>query len=364
MPVLEPRRRSPVIVSGNGLSTLDSRLSTIQQLPIESLRIARDTADLLRQLGVETVGQLLSLPREGFASRFGDQLLLRLDQLTGAATEVLVPHHGLAALEAGCSLEHPTGNRAVLVHVLSELTEQLAAHLAARDQGAVLLVCKLSCVGGQPVLVRIGLVEPSASARQLMELIGLHLETITLPDEVMQVSIHAAVVGRLSERQREMFVDQWPSDPHQLALLINRLSSRLGHAQVVRPQLRASPLPERAFRYLPATGKKGSIRNPGYPLGAAIRNPQSFARPLLLYPEPRLVEVISVAPDGAPQVITLDARRERIVQHWGPERIETLWWQGPSVRRDYYRVATEGAGQWWIFRQLAGGRWFLHGIFA
>src|SRR6185369_7069701 len=104
-----------------------------------------------------------------------------------------------------------------------------------------------------------------------------------------------------------------------------------------------------------ATGKKSSIRNPQ----SEIRNLQSPLRPLLLYPEPRLVEVISVAPDGPPQMITLDARRERIVQHWGPERIETLWWQGPSVRRDYYRVATESAGQWWIFRQLADTRWFL-----
>ena len=29
------------------------------------------------------------------------------------------------------------------------------------------------------------------------------------------------------------------------------------------------------------------------------------------------------------------------MQHWGPERIETLWWRGPSVRRDYYRIAVE-----------------------
>jgi protein ImuB len=373
MPVLQPPLRSPAIVPGelasaSEFSTLDSRLSTITQLPVESLRIARDTADLLRQLGIETVGQLLPLPRESLTSRFGDQLLRRLDQLTGAAAEVLVPHHGLAALKAGCALEQPTADRAMLVHILSQLTEQLTTHLAARDQGAVLLVCVLKSAGGPSTSLRIGLVEPSASVRQMMELIQLHLETITLADEVAQVAIHAAVVGRLGSRQHELFVDGWPSDPHQLAVLVNRLSSRLGDAQVLRPQLRASPLPERAFRYVPATERKSRdksresrARNPALdPRPSAL----DAARPLLLYPEPRVVRVICVAPDGPPQLVWLDDRLERIVQHWGPERIETLWWHGPSVRRDYYRIAVESGEHWWIFRQLADGCWFLHGIFA
>jgi protein ImuB len=319
-------------------------------------------------LGIETVGQLSALPRESLTSRFGEQLLLRLDQLTGAASEVLVSYRGLAALEAGCTLEQPTTDRAALIYVLSQLAEQLTGHLVARDQGAVLLVCKLGYAKGRPVLVRIGLVEPSASARQFMELIGLHFETVVLTDEVVRVEIHAAIVGRLGERQHELFVDHWPSAPHQLAVLINRLSSRLGDAQVVRPQLRPSPLPERAFRYLPATEKKREARGKEQgrkkQLSADSSQTAANSRPLLLYPEPRLVDVTSVAPDGLLQFIWLDNRRERITQHWGPERIETLWWQGPSVRRDYYRIATESGEHWWIFRQLVSSQWFLHGIFA
>jgi protein ImuB len=49
----------------------------------------------------------------------------------------------------------------------------------------------------------------------------------------------------------------------------------------------------------------------------------------------------------------------------GPERIETGWWDGRDVARDYY-VATNPRGmRLWIFRQRRGGRhWFLHGIFG
>jgi protein ImuB len=233
----------------------DCKLQIAEPLPVALLRIARDTVDLLHQLGIETVGQLLQLPREELNSRFGEQLLWRLDQLMGAAPEVLVPHRSPAALEVGVSLEHPVSDRAVLVHVLAELVEQLAGHLAARDQGAVLLVCELKYVGGQSQLLRIGLVQPTAIALQLMELVGLHLETVVLTDEVAHVELRAAVVGRLGERQGELFADRWPTDPHQLAVLVNRLSSRLGYGQVVRPQLGTSPVPERAVRYEPIAGK-------------------------------------------------------------------------------------------------------------
>lgn len=331
----------------------------IFQLPIESLRISPDTIELLHQLGIQTIGQLLPLPRASLTSRFGDQLLRRLDQLTGAAPEVLVPHRSPAALEVGCSLEHASSDQAVLVRVFAELTKQLARHLATRDQGAVLLVCELKYTGSESLLLRIGLVQPTACARQLMELVNLHLETIALADEVTHVEIHAAVVGRLGERQGELFADRWPTDPHQLAVLVNRLSSRLGYEQVVRPQLGGSPVPERAVRYVPVVEEGRGTKH-----GADNRQPTADSRPLLLYPDPQPIEVLSVAPDGPPQFVWLDARRERIAKHRGPERIETLWWRGPSVRRDYYRIVTDAGSQQWIFRSLADGQWFLHGIFA
>ncbi len=285
------------------LQNVNCKVQIAESLPVEALRIASDTFDLLHQLGIETIGQLLLLPRASLASRFGSQLLRRLDQWTGAAPEVLVPHRSPAALEVGCSLEHATSDRTVLVHVLAELTEQLARHLAARDQGAVLLVGELKYTGGESLLLRVGLVQPTACARQLMELVDLHLETVVLADEVAHVEIRAAVVGRLGERQGELFADRWPTDPHQLAVLVNRLSSRLGYGQVVRPQLGGSPVPERAVRYVPVV-KQGAGSG-----GQGVRGNSSLAapRPLLLYPDPQPIEILSVAPGGPPQFIWLDS---------------------------------------------------------
>jgi len=88
------------------------------------------------------------------------------------------------------------------------------------------------------------------------------------------------------------------------------------------------------------------------------------------------------------------SRVHRVLCAQGPERIETAWWRGPWVRRDYFLVeavveaVVEGSGEGktggdrqrdagrdgsgnvdeilrlWIFRQVRDGDWFVHGIFA
>jgi protein ImuB len=45
----------------------------------------------------------------------------------------------------------------------------------------------------------------------------------------------------------------------------------------------------------------------------------------------------------------------------GPERIESGWWDGDDVARDYF-IAARGASLAWIYRAREG--WFLHGLFA
>ena len=47
----------------------------------------------------------------------------------------------------------------------------------------------------------------------------------------------------------------------------------------------------------------------------------------------------------------------------GPERIESGWWDGADVRRDYHTIEWHNARAW-VFREHASGRWYLHGWFA
>jgi len=60
-------------------------------LPVEALRLVEATCDALRELGVETVQQLVQLDRDRVAARFGGDVALRLDQALGRSFEPVTP---------------------------------------------------------------------------------------------------------------------------------------------------------------------------------------------------------------------------------------------------------------------------------
>jgi len=62
----------------------------------------------------------------------------------------------------------------------------------------------------------------------------------------------------------------------------------------------------------------------------------------------------------------LPLQKPEILQ--GPERIESGWWDGKGVTRDYY-VARQSKGahsssRLWVFQERRSKRWYLHGVFA
>ena len=82
-------------------------------------------------------------------------------------------------------------------------------------------------------------------------------------------------------------------------------------------------------------------------------------------------------PSAAPRPVWLLAEPEPLghrlqVQPWvlrdGPERIESGWWDGVDVRRDYFVAENPRGETVWIYRDhrygIDDGEWFLHGLFA
>jgi protein ImuB len=276
--------------------------------------------------------------------------------------------------------------------ILTRLLERVACRLADCDEGVVQLECRLTC-SQQPLRISIGLFEPTARVSHLLELIRMQLDRLRLPQPVQAVAVHATATAKLCQRQGDLFADQSQRHPRQLATLVNRLSSRLGRRSVFRPQLVEDPQPERSWRYVPLAGRRASrshpprsntghrskrtsrpARNPSPALSrkapAATRSRTAKAkeltaasRPLRLHRSPLPLEVIAVVPDGPPVRFVLEDQQYRIARHWGPERIETGWWRGRSIRRDYYRVETDRGHRFWLFRRLDDGQWFLHGDF-
>ena len=73
--------------------------------------------------------------------------------------------------------------------------------------------------------------------------------------------------------------------------------------------------------------------------------------------------MIALVPDGRPQRFRHAGVERAVLRTRGPERIETGWWRGNDIRRDYFIVDAVDGTRWWSFRRLDDGRWFLHGCF-
>jgi protein ImuB len=336
-------------------------LPALRPLPIESLRLPEEIVDLLHQLGVYRVEQLESLPRQDLAVRFGSRLIERMDQAAGRLSE---PLHALPLppeLEVQESLEYPTTRREIIELLLEQLLGQLSVILIRLGRGAVRLECRLSCEASQEVELSVGLFQPVAAARHLVQLVQMRLERTALPAAVCAVHIRAALTAPLARLQQELF-DEGPlrGHPRHLAGLVDRLSSRLGRKAVVGVRLLSDAQPELAYQYDPlvADGRKRP-RNPVWRSSKA----ELLPRPLRLLRRPVALAVVSVMPDGPPTRFHWRNDEHRIAHNWGPERIETGWWRGQPVGRDYYRVETASGARYWLFRRLRDEKWFLHGTF-
>lgn len=354
------RKQSPTS-SISSSSFIVHHSAFLTPLPIEALRLPEATVELLHQLGVYRIGQLESLPRADLTSRFGSSLLDRWDQAIGRLAEPIPALPLPPQLEVEQSLEYPTGRQEILELLLEQLIGRLVRSLASCGRSVVRLRCRLNCQLAGVRELSVGLFEPTTSARHLFQLVHMQLERLALPAPVAGISVEAVLTSTSRRRQEELFSDSRQRQRlHSLADLIDRLSSRLGSRSVVRAKLVPDVQPERAYGYHPLVDR--SARNGSR--GSTSRAVELPPRPLRLFCRPTPLSAVSIVPEGPLLGFCLEYSQHQVAHSWGPERIETGWWRGRAVARDYYRVETATGQRFWVFRDLHDRKWFMHGAFA
>ncbi|MEM9588845.1 MAG: DNA polymerase Y family protein, partial [Planctomycetota bacterium] len=137
-PDASPLRTSPAIpvpLPGNHLPDgwIVPRGETetiLRPLNVQGLRISNDTAGTLARLGVQTIEQLMQLPRGGLATRLGNSLVQRLDQALGQRDETFQVHSLPAEDHVQLEMEYPTDDRLILCDRMKKLADQIRAGLA------------------------------------------------------------------------------------------------------------------------------------------------------------------------------------------------------------------------------------------
>jgi protein ImuB len=313
----------------------------VAPLPVRALDCDAPTLETLAAIGVKTVGAALKLPRDGAARRFGPRFCEQLDRILGARPEARRFFTPAAQFSAKLELGSAVDNAEALVFAAQRLLTQLAGYLGARCGGVQHFKLVLTHEDLPPTILEIGLATPTREPGRFVAVVREQLAALTLTAPVVQLALEAAEILVLAGENQTLFAEIADRSA-DWAKLIERLRARLGGEAVQGISPHAEHRPEHAWRRA-APGAR--------PVQVAAR-----PRPLWLLREPRRLHQVAEKPYSGNGPLALVA---------GPERIESGWWDGGDVKRDYFVAQTAERSTVWVYRERRRpGGWYLHGIFG
>ncbi|UYN98702.1 MAG: DNA polymerase Y family protein [Devosia sp.] len=379
--------RSQVVTAENLEQVLDA-------LPVHGLRLTEKQAADLGQMGLAQIGQVRLRPRKPLQARFGALLLTRLDQAFGLVAERLVPRLPVGEHGVERRLAEPIARLDDVLGLTANLADDLSALLEGEGLGAQAFHLFLYRVDHKVMTLSLNAARLTRDARHITDLFRHRAQRLEGDYDagfgIDMVRLMASGTERLDAVQAGAFAAE--SGLEDVDRLNDRLSSRLGVAAVLKSEMVASRLPERAVRLVPV-------------LGAAIAPVQAplLRRPLRLLPVPEPIAVMAEVPDGLPASMLWRQQTYRLVRGEGPERLGAEWWrtgqrlklveppapkepapgetpkppphvpdlplfEPDAATRDYYVVEDQDGRRFWVFRQgfytgPTRPAWYLHGFF-
>lgn len=320
--------------SHDGLAVTDSTelRQALDALPIERLGLSREVTTSLVRMGLRHLHQLLALPRDSLAKRFPAAVLVQLDTLLGHRPLALDFYRPPDVFDERLELNFDVESHQALLFPLRRLTADLAAYLAGRDSGVQRFTLHLEHRNQSDTRMPVGLLAAERDAAMLFELTRGRLEQLQLTAPVQALRLLARELPTFTPEHRQLFDDR-PQQNLPWEQLRERLRARLGDDAVQNLGAHADHRPERAWQ--------PSERPPHIPLAPCSRRPGW------------LLDTPTPLPETSMHILA------------DCERIESGWWDGGDVRRDYYLVETRAGQRGWAFRRLdCEGPLLLHGWFA
>jgi protein ImuB len=341
-------------------------------LPLALVDIDDALRTTLTDAGITTFGQAAALPRDGLARRGGDELLRTLDRVLGRAADPRPPFVPPPRFESRLDLPAPVHDTEALGFGVHRAVQELAAWLTARGLGVVRLQLALAHErhvrqrGLSATVVPFALGTPARAPAHLSGVLRERLARVALPAPVESILLTSEETVPLSGRNLGLL----PGDEVMAVEvpLLDRLRARLGEDAVIRLAPHAEHRPEQATRDVAPTAagvrKRGSGAGPSRPpRWREAATGKACADATLLPEAPRPLWLLAL-----PQPLAHLFEMKPWVLRDGPERIESGWWDGGDVRRDYFVAESPQGELMWIYRDhrygTEDGEWFLHGVFA
>src|SRR5262249_26141983 len=218
-------------------------------LPIGLLEHARAALATLASIGVDSIGQLIALPRDGVARRFGQALLDEIDRALGRLPDARAPFVAPERYESQLELPAPVEEAEALLFGARRLVVELCGFLQGRGAGLTRLRCDLVHRDANPTSIVLGL-RSTRQVEHVMTVLRERLARETLPDRVEAIRLVSEEIAPLAGRDGDFFATDKNSEAG--TQLIERLRARLGEEAVRTLALREDHRPERAWRWEPS----------------------------------------------------------------------------------------------------------------
>jgi protein ImuB len=334
------------------LGTLAGHLA---ELPIACT--AWDSARLqtLRAMGVTRLGELLRLPRSGLARRLGGDAVLDLDI---ALARQFAPRRAFVPRERfreRCDFETEIETVVYLEKALEPLIARCAQFLRKRQAGVQRLQLKLRHRAAPSTCVHVGLASITSERRRLTEVLAQKLGRLELAARVWGMELISGALQPLSADSLDVFAaaraGAGSGGRGTAPQLVERLRARLGEEAVYGVVSIPEHRPEAAWRRVHELPLAAVVRAAVVRTGEtdAGMNDHAMPRPVWLLDAPLPLE-------------------SGLVLEQGPERIESGWWDGRGVARDYYVARADTpqshGAKLWVFQERQSKRWYLHGMFS
>ena len=336
-----PRAAFWLALESTGRIVQDPRqlASALHDLPVSM--VARDERQLgrMQRSGIRTLGDLMRLPRDGVARRFGASTLQTLDLALARRPEAVSRYKPAESFLGERTFYLPTRDLGLVRPAARALLEDLGRYLAGRQMATRRFYCDLMRDSQGLIRIEVGCRHPAYKAGQMMLLLEEHLSRLQLETDVTSIALSCVDIQPLDSQQAELFPERM-SATRSCSGLLDQLEARLGPGVLKQLSVCQDYRPERASL---DTVSRAWCGIPGLP-------PRPFF--LLENPEP------------------LDIHEGRPCWH-GPldrlmpvERIEQGWWDGCDIRRDYCVAENPEGSRLWIYHDRVFRGWFLHGLFA
>jgi protein ImuB len=352
----------------------------LDALPVTLAPFAAQHEHALTQIGCATLADLRRLPRDGIVRRFGDGVLTWLAQARGEAPDPRASFSAPPSFCAGLELQARVESAEALLFAARRLVIQLAGWLCAQHAALTAFELRLehelaSRHAPRTSSLTLAWAAPSRDAEHLLWLLREKLNQTELAAPVIGLALVATGVSEYAAPNDTLFPMPETSEA-SLTQLFERIGARVGEQNVLQLFVEDDHRPERAMAaraYRASGGKSGSKSGSksGKPRDPKPKEAQTPASTQCMLDLPDVPLPSQPRPAWLlEKPLKLAVRNDRPVYRrplktlTRAERVETGWWDGEEVGRDYYVAADDQGRMFWLYRERMGGEWYLQGLFG